>query len=69
MVVVLLCLLLTLPGCVRLSTVVAALEEREVESCVTIVGFVTPFVLTRIISATGGRTIEQCLGLPAFTLP
>lgn len=48
------------------------LNARKVKSCVEVIGFVTPFMLVRTISSTGGLAIDQCFPLrvvPPSTMP
>lgn len=56
----LLLLSLTLGGCLRPERFVAALEQRQAESCVYLAGFVGPFVFFTSVTATGGMTVEAC---------
>ena len=53
-------LMLMLKGCINPGAFVDALNERQVQSCINIIGFSMPFVLTRITTATGGATLELC---------
>jgi hypothetical protein len=53
------CLLFS--GCFwRLEQLTEALETRHVASCIFSVGFPYPFILVRVVTVTGGASIETC---------
>jgi len=54
-----LCLLSS--GCFwRLHELTTALAERHVASCIFSVGFPYPFILVRVVTVTGGASLETC---------
>jgi hypothetical protein len=56
------CLLCT--GCFsHMDAVTVALETRQVQSCITTIGFPWPFIFTKIVTVTGGADIHTCLEL------
>jgi len=44
----------------HLHELTAALEERHVQSCIITIGFPYPFVITRVVTVTGGATFADC---------
>lgn len=58
----LLALALLLSGCTtqRIDHLAAALNERNVQSCIVITGSYAMFVGIHLVTATGGATLEQC---------
>lgn len=56
-------LLVVVCGGCGLAALTAQLETRHVQSCIYTFGFLTPFHAVRIITATGGATVQQCHGL------
>lgn len=54
--------LLVCGGCtpLPLDALIAALNERQITSCVSVVGSYGPFVGVSLLTATGGATLEQC---------
>jgi hypothetical protein len=57
-----LCLLCT--GCFwHLHELTESLQTRHVQSCLVSQGFPYPFIFVRIITVTGGASLETCLEL------
>lgn len=48
-------------GC-TLASMASHLNERDVKSCIYMLGFVGPFQAVRSVTATGGMTLEECAG-------
>jgi hypothetical protein len=55
-------------GCTwKLGPLTDVLEKRHIQSCIITIGFPWPFTLVRIVTATGGATIEECYQLMSKT--
>ena len=59
----LLALLLLLSGCAtsRIEALAQALNERQVSSCIYVTGAYGLFLSVRLVSATGGQSLHECL--------
>ena len=54
-------LVCALPSCVSLRNLTAALEERNVQSCLYTIAFgIAPPGMVRIITGTGGASLREC---------
>ncbi len=59
----LLVLLLLLTSCAtaRIEALANALNERQVQSCIYVTGAYGLFLSVRLVSATGGQDLRECL--------
>lgn len=48
-------------GCTGVASLAETLNAREVMSCVYATGAVGPYAHARIVSATGGASLDMCL--------
>jgi hypothetical protein len=54
---------LSFNGCLDPHALSATLNDRQITSCVYIQGAAGVFVQMRSVTATGGASLETCLGL------
>lgn len=52
--------LLALTGCMNMTSLMQALQERQVTSCLYYQGMAGIYGSVRGVTATGGATLEQC---------
>lgn len=50
-------------GCTSVERLAEVLDARNVTSCITATGMYAPFVVVRVLTATGGATVQDCAEL------
>jgi hypothetical protein len=48
-------------GCTDVASLAATMNDRQIQSCLYLMGSYGPFVGVRVVSATGGASLKECL--------